>query len=89
MSDLLRDRLVRVRVIPVCARAPQRHVEGIEAIVPGRYRVHWAAILVRRHREAMPMDGRFKFQSIGEVDLDVLPFAQFDYRPRGLVGVSP
>ena len=89
MADLQRIGLVRVRVIPVGAGAADWNLERVEPIGVGLDRIHGTAILLRRNRETMPVDGRFEIEPIGERDRDSLSLAQFDHRTRVLSVVPP
>jgi hypothetical protein len=89
VADLQRGGLVRMRVIPVRACAAHRDVKGVEPAGPRRNRIHGAAVLVRRNREPVPMDGRFEPKAIGKIDRDPLSLPQFDHRPGKVAVVAP
>ena len=80
---------VRMRVIPIGAGAVGRQVECIDALGARCDRVHRIAVLVGRHRHAMPVDGAFLARNgVVEVDLDAVALESLDQRTgaRTVVG---
>jgi hypothetical protein len=87
--DLARGLLVRMRVIPVRAGGSLGQMVFVDPARSGWHRIHRIAVLVRRHRQSMPMDRRLLREMVVEPDRDALVFGEFDQRSRRRVVVQP
>ncbi len=68
-------------MIPVGTGRAFRQLEGVDAVRSRRHGVHRIAILVGRHRHAVPVDGAcLTGNAIGEGDLDVVALESLDQR---------
>ena len=69
---------MRMRVIPVGAGAAQRQGELIRAARTRRDGVHGAAVLVRRHGQAVPVHRRLLRQAVLQPDADRVTLERLD-----------
>lgn len=80
---------VRMGMVPVGAGAPFGQGELVTAALAGGDGVLRVAILVGRHRQAVPVDGGGLVELIDELDVDFIPFRQLDQGTGQLAVVQP
>ena len=88
-KGLLSRIAMRVGVIPICACRTDGQSECVHSLRVRRDGVVWVAVLVGRHGQAVPMNGRELGQGISESDCDGIALIDHDLWSWDLVVVRP